>query len=248
MSRLDLPVYKKKIPRKHHNKVVMEYLPLVELLARQIYKRSFTYREDIEDLINEGTIGLIDAIRKFDGRCQLTSYVNFRIIGQIKDYLRGLDPLSRDGRYLKTRNDMFQCREYARTGRRLSEKKILRKLKISRDKYYEIMSTDKNIHEHILMNSERLHSADPFEIVADKLILEKRQEFIRKQISLLTSPRQREIAEAYFFKRMRPRDIARHAKCTTFYISMVGRIVIQATKQAPPQSPGTTRLLSRSRL
>jgi RNA polymerase sigma factor for flagellar operon FliA len=54
----------------------------------------------MDDLISAGTLGLIDAVRRFqaDKEVKIETYARYRIRGAMLDALRGLDPASRDMR------------------------------------------------------------------------------------------------------------------------------------------------------
>ena len=73
-------------------RLLPDHLSLVNLRARQIHRR-LPRHVLLEDLINAGVIGLIDAIHKFDRtkHVQFNTYAKFRIRGAILDSLRELD-------------------------------------------------------------------------------------------------------------------------------------------------------------
>lgn len=82
-----------------------EYLSLVRFLARQLHGR-LPQHVDLEDLVSAGTLGLLDAVARFDGekKVQFRSYAQFRIRGAMMDSLRAADwgprTLRRQGRLL----------------------------------------------------------------------------------------------------------------------------------------------------
>jgi len=67
-------------------RLIEQYLPLVRSLARRYANRG----EQLEDLVQVGSIGLIKAIDRFDvGRgVELTTYATPNIIGEIKRHFR----------------------------------------------------------------------------------------------------------------------------------------------------------------
>jgi RNA polymerase sigma factor for flagellar operon FliA len=75
---------------------VEAYLPLVRRLARRVH-RKVPPNVLLDDLVSAGTLGLLDALRRFDGvRDQRFEwYLHVRIRGAILDELRRLDWLSR---------------------------------------------------------------------------------------------------------------------------------------------------------
>ncbi len=56
---------------------------------------------DYEDLVNQGLLGLIESVDRYDPsfNTQFSTYATFRIKGKILDYLRSLDWLSRTARH-----------------------------------------------------------------------------------------------------------------------------------------------------
>ncbi|HXH49587.1 MAG TPA: FliA/WhiG family RNA polymerase sigma factor [Terriglobia bacterium] len=72
--------------------MVMEQLPQVRFIAQKIHAR-LPHHIPLEDLINTGVLGLIEALAKFDPKrnVQLQSYARYRIQGAILDSLREQD-------------------------------------------------------------------------------------------------------------------------------------------------------------
>lgn len=80
-------------------RLILEHAPMIKYIANRIASRLPCHVE-VEDLINSGVIGLIDALEKFDpGRgIKFKSYAESRIRGAILDNLRSLDWVSRSVR------------------------------------------------------------------------------------------------------------------------------------------------------
>ncbi|MGH9475129.1 MAG: sigma-70 family RNA polymerase sigma factor [Terriglobales bacterium] len=87
-------------------RLLLEHLPQVRYLARRIHER-LPQQVLLEDLVQAGVVGLIDALHKYDParNAQLGTYARFRIRGAILDSLRALDwsprELRRQGRELQ---------------------------------------------------------------------------------------------------------------------------------------------------
>jgi RNA polymerase sigma factor for flagellar operon FliA len=75
---------------------VESYLPLVRQIAIRMH-RKLPRSVLIEDVVAAGTIGLMDALRRFEGErgAQFEWYARVRVRGAILDELRSLDWLSR---------------------------------------------------------------------------------------------------------------------------------------------------------
>lgn len=80
---------------------ILSLEPLVKIIAKKKAADlpSFVH---VEDLISAGWIGAIKAVDRFDPArdVRLIDYAKWRIHGEIGDYLRSIDPLSRDHRKL----------------------------------------------------------------------------------------------------------------------------------------------------
>jgi RNA polymerase sigma factor for flagellar operon FliA len=76
--------------------MVTGYLPLVSAIARAM-SRGLPSCVEIDDLVNDGVIGLMTAVRRYDpGRgVEFSAYAGHRIRGAILDGLRARDPLPR---------------------------------------------------------------------------------------------------------------------------------------------------------
>ena len=74
------------------NELVLRELPQVYYVAARIHGRLPNHVE-MEDLVQAGVIGLIDACRNYDGEqdAQFSTFAKHRIRGAILDSLRKLD-------------------------------------------------------------------------------------------------------------------------------------------------------------
>ncbi len=71
---------------------LLRHLPMVRFVARSIAER-LPQHVELEELVGAGTLGLVDAVRKFSPlkNVQFRSYAQFRVRGAILDSLRSLD-------------------------------------------------------------------------------------------------------------------------------------------------------------
>ena len=79
--------------------VVQNYFNLVQAIAAKI-KRRLPAHVDVEDLVQTGMIGLLEASSRYDASraVDFSSYANSRITGAILDELRKWDTCSRQDR------------------------------------------------------------------------------------------------------------------------------------------------------
>ena len=101
MSTIPSP-YVRKAPRidpSDKERLILEYAPTIKYIAQRIAAR-LPPHIGLDDLINAGVIGLIDAIAKYDSSRDNTfkTYAEFRIRGAMLDELRSLDWVPRSVR------------------------------------------------------------------------------------------------------------------------------------------------------
>lgn len=118
------------------NEMILEYLPLVKFIAGRIASRLPSHIE-VNDLINSGIIGLIDAIEKFDAsrKIKFKTYAEFRIKGAILDELRALDWVPRSTRQKASRLEKAYAELEQRLGRAASDAEMMDFLEIPLDEF-----------------------------------------------------------------------------------------------------------------
>jgi len=114
------------------NDLILEYLPLVKFIANRIAGRLPNHIE-VEDLINSGIIGLIDALKKFDAslKIKFKTYAEFRIKGAILDELRALDWVPRSTRQKASKLERAYSEVEQRVGRSASDSEMMEHLGIT---------------------------------------------------------------------------------------------------------------------
>ncbi len=130
-----------KLNPKIRSKVISEFAPLIKYIASRIAIR-LPPHIDLNDLINAGVIGLIDAIEKFDASKQIKfkTYAEFRIRGAILDELRSMDWVPRSVRQKARKvEDAYAKLEYT-LGRPASDEEVAREMKIDLESFHRLIS------------------------------------------------------------------------------------------------------------
>jgi len=123
------------------NRLVVSMLPLVKRVAVQ-FRGHLPAHVELDDLVSAGTLGLIDAVGRFDPSKGVTieSYARFRIRGAILDSLREEDPASRDMRR-KIKKIESACRQLEfQLGRPASDAEMARAMGLSLEKWHAMGS------------------------------------------------------------------------------------------------------------
>ena len=148
-------------------KWVTEFAPLIRYLAHRLAFRLPPYL-DIDDLIQAGVIGLMDAIQKYDStkETQFKTYAEFRIRGAMLDTIRSLDWVPRS---VHEKVHLFQKTydQLARDlGRAPEESEIAKALSMTDEEYEKFLFQAKGVS---LLRLEDLGIAEetPFDTIVD---------------------------------------------------------------------------------
>ena len=116
--------------------MILQYYPLVRAVAYRLVAR-FPPNVEIDDLINVGCLGLIDAIDRFTPERAPTfkSYAEMRIRGAIIDELRSLDWVPRSVRQRMDQADKAQRHLTRELGRAPTDKETASFMEMSLDQY-----------------------------------------------------------------------------------------------------------------
>jgi len=140
---------KKKEPffsEEEREQMVREYAPLVKYIANRISMR-IPPNVSLDDLISCGTMGLLDAISKFDPEknVKFKTYAEVRIRGSILDGLRNLDWIPRSVR--KKIQDLEKCIQKVERalGRPAEDREIAAELQISTEEFYTLLNQARSV-------------------------------------------------------------------------------------------------------
>ncbi len=123
---------------------VKKYTPLVKRIAYHMMAR-LPASVEVDDLIQVGLIGLLDAVSRFDGTqgAQFESYATQRIRGSMLDDLREADWLPRHVRQKSRKIEAAIHKLEQRQGKPPSEQEISQELGIPLDEYQSMLGDAK---------------------------------------------------------------------------------------------------------
>ena len=121
-------------------RLIMEYAPLVKYIANRIAMR-LPPHIDVNDLINAGVIGLIDAIEKFDPskEVKFKTYAEIRIKGAILDELRSMDWIPRSIRKVINKLVGAYHELEQQLGRPAKDEEIAELLGLQMEEFYKLL-------------------------------------------------------------------------------------------------------------
>lgn len=219
----------------NRNIIVEQYAYLVKKVIYMIPCTRIGMIEE-DDLYSEGVIGLIDAVEKFDPlkNVKFDSYACLRIKGQILDYMRKMDILSRDARKkTKDLND-FLIRYKSRFAKEPSLEEISKALNISVDKVKRIqeeeaLSSMISFESFIEDNGDIIESRKQEEY--PQAVLDKSQlcEALAYHIERLNE-KERIILNLYYYEELTYKEIAQIMDLCESRISQIVSCILSTLK------------------
>jgi len=133
-----LKKYQTRDHAEERERLILEHLPQVRLIARRIHER-LPESVNLEDLISTGTLGLIAAIDRFDPdhNVKLKTYAEYKIRGAILDSLRGLDWAPRQQRKRTKQIEAAIAAVEQRLHRAPTEEEIAKELGLTIQEYHD---------------------------------------------------------------------------------------------------------------
>ncbi|WP_044870374.1 RNA polymerase sigma factor FliA [Pseudomonas sp. LFM046] len=136
-----LRMYGKAQGRDSQHELIERYAPLVKRIAYHLLAR-LPASVQVEDLMQSGMIGLLEASKKYDGSkgASFETYAGIRIRGAMLDEVRKGDWAPRSvHRNTRMVSDAIRAIE-ARTGRDAKDQEVAAELELSLEDYYGILS------------------------------------------------------------------------------------------------------------
>ena len=125
---------------KDKNQCLQDYAPLVKRLAHQMMTR-LPYSVQIDDIIQAGMIGLLDAASRYDEihGAQFETYATQRIRGAMLDELRSADWLPRSLRRDMRKIELSISRVQQKLGRTPKEGEIAEEMNVPLEEYQQML-------------------------------------------------------------------------------------------------------------
>jgi RNA polymerase sigma factor for flagellar operon FliA len=190
--------------------VVENYFSLVQAIAKKI-KRRLPAHVDVEDLVQTGIIGLLEASGRYDvsRAVDFSTYANSRITGAILDELRKSDTCSRHDRRKAREAENAKLCLRANIGTEPSREQVAQAVGVGLVEYERILQRlESNKQASSYCNEEEQHTTDEISQLPSKdespyETCSRKEDFnlLKDRINQL-KPRYREVLRLYYFKEM----------------------------------------------
>jgi RNA polymerase sigma factor for flagellar operon FliA len=213
------------------DRLIMEHAPLVKYIAHRIAMR-LPPQIDIDDLINSGVLGLMDAIEKFDPskEVKFKTYAEIRIKGAILDELRAMDWIPRSIRKVINRLvDAYHELEQ-QLGRPAKDEEIAEQLGLKMGEFYQLLKQSAGVplvsldglvdHEEkkrsVLSCLEDPKSANAFGILG----LNEMKDVIAKAIDDMPE-KEKQVVSLYYYDELTMKEIGKVLNLTESRVSQI---------------------------
>jgi len=226
-----LPSKRAKSYSQKRQELIVKYTPLIKYIANRIAIRLPSHI-DIEDIVNTGVLGLMDAIEKFDPTrgVKFETYAEFRIKGAILDELRALDWVPRSVRKIATWLDTANASLEKKLGRPAYDEELAEAMDIEVDKLHELLSRaggisllslemviNKNDGKRPLMD---FLSAKDDQNPVESMKLEEMRDIVADCIELLPE-KEKLVVSLYYYDELTMKEIGSVLKLTESRVSQI---------------------------
>ncbi|NMB44067.1 MAG: FliA/WhiG family RNA polymerase sigma factor [Clostridiales bacterium] len=219
-------------------KLILEYSELIKIVAGRL-KLYLGSSVEYDDLIGYGTLGLIDAVDKFDYKkgVKFETYASIRIRGAIIDEIRKLDWMPRTVRKKQKDIEESISQIEKETGKVATEEEIAKRLNISAE---ELRSVNSQIELSSISSLEEYMDKGPLNITSQtsnsdlatpEIAIEKQElkKALAKAIEGLTT-RERQVISLYYYEELTLKEISYILDITESRVSQLHRRALDKMK------------------
>ncbi|MDR0499457.1 MAG: FliA/WhiG family RNA polymerase sigma factor [Holophagales bacterium] len=215
--------------QENRDDMIMEGIPLVKYIAYRIASRVPSH-VDVDDLINSGIMGLIEAAERFEPErnVKFKTYAEQRIRGAILDDLRGLDWVPRALR--RKKKDIEGAYHFLEQqhGRAATDEEVATFLNIHLDELHKSLDELKGITLGLFTDSETQNGDDIVSFIPDpdaedpsiKLHEREIREILKESIKLLPT-KERLVVQLYYFDELTMKEIGTLINITESRVSQL---------------------------
>lgn len=219
-------------------KLIIEYVPLVKLVAGRL-SMYLGYTVEYDDLVSYGIFGLIDAIDKFDylKGIKFETYASLRIRGAILDQIRKMDWIPRSVRQKQKQIDAAISKIEKDTNKNATDEDIASELGITIDEYYtwegqtklsNVTSLDEFIEQGSDVKNDHNHMAD----TEPEKVMEQNdlKRILAEALEELTE-KERKVVLLYYYEELTLKEVSRVLEVSESRVSQLHTKALQKMKK-----------------
>ncbi len=211
--------------------VILKYAPLIKYIANRIASR-LPMHVDIQDMINSGVLGLMDAIEKFDPEkgVKFETYAEYRVKGAILDSLRAMDWVPRSVRKVATLLENTYVDLEKKLGRPANDDEVAEAMNVDVDRLHKIVNRVSSISivslERDQKSSTSKHSlldrlmGEDKKTAFDKLDAEELSQVLADNIERLPA-KEKQVISLYYYNELTMKEIGKILKLTESRVSQI---------------------------
>ncbi len=218
-------------PSIKRNKLILEFAPLIKYIANKIAAK-LPSQIDINEIINTGVLGLIDAYERFNPEkgVNFRTYAEYRIKGAIIDSLRAMDWVPRSVRRIANLIEHTHEDLQKNLGRPPKAEEVASYLEIDMERFYKLADKVKKVNvvsiDNDFNNKDKRHSLVEKIACAEnhtpcyRLDTEEFTNVLSRNIDLLPE-NEKKIIYLYYYCELTMKQIAIRLKITESRVSQI---------------------------
>jgi len=203
--------------RRERDELTLRLMGLVRRVAREMCDH-LPAHVDIDDITSAGTVGLLEAMRRFETgkQVKIETYARYRIRGAILDALRELDPASRDMRRRNKHAERVFHELTHRLGRPATDGEMAEAMHMSLKEWYHAVNEFRTLGVEWLRPTQMpsLQCAEPNDLPSvgqrdpfDLCYVQEQRDFLNRALGSI-SERDREVLSLYYEHNLTMKQIA----------------------------------------
>lgn len=216
------------------NKLIEEYAHIIKIVASRMYN-FYGGKVEFDDLMGFGSLGLIDAIDKFDPYrgVKFETYAQLRIKGEIIDNLRKIDWVPRT---LRSKAKLVERTIYDlenKLNREVNTEDISKELKMTLKEIEEVLKEVNSFNisslDDILIN----RGEEPIDYLEDPQSIVESKEYIKMISNIISElPRkEKDVITLYYYEELNYREIGEIINLSESRISQIHSNAIKNIKK-----------------
>jgi RNA polymerase sigma factor for flagellar operon FliA len=203
--------------RREREELTLKLMGLVRRVAREMCDH-LPAHVDIDDLTSAGTVGLLEAMKRFETgkQVKIETYARYRIRGAILDALRELDPASRDMRRRNKHAERVFHELAHRLGRPATDSEMAEAMHMTLKEWYRTVNEFRTLGVEWLRPTQMptLQCSEPNDLPAlgqrgpfELCYAQERRDFLNRALASI-SARDREVLSLYYEHNLTMKQIA----------------------------------------